>query len=65
MTEINEEGAPEAGIGFTELREGRCKFPLGSFEAPPTRFCGDATPIGVPYCPKCQRKAYNRADRRR
>jgi hypothetical protein len=64
LQEDNQE-ASEPGVGFEELRDGRCKFPLGAFHAPPTRFCGDATPIGTVYCPKHQAVAYNRLGTRR
>ena len=53
------------GIDFSELREGRCKFPLGSINDPPERFCGEPTEIGKAYCPKCQSKAFSRIERRR
>ena len=53
------------GIAFVELREGRCKFPIGGFNDPPDRFCGEPTPPGSPYCPSCQKKAYNRPERHR
>ena len=53
------------GIDFYELREGRCKFPLGMINDPPERFCGAPADIGAPYCLHCQSKAYSRVDRRR
>ncbi len=52
------------GIPFIELREGRCKFPLGPIGEPPTRFCGAPTAIGEPYCPRCGRIAYVPSSRR-
>jgi hypothetical protein len=61
----NDQEAPEPGIGFGDLRDGRCKFPLGVFHVPPTRFCGDPTRIGTVYCPKNQTVAYNRLNTRR
>jgi hypothetical protein len=57
--------ASEPGIGFRELRDGRCKFPLGAIDVPPTRFRGDATPTGTVYCAKRQAVAYNRGYIRR
>ncbi len=57
--------AESAGVDFSELREGRCKFPLGSINDPPERFCGEPTEIGKPYCQKCQSKAFSRLERRR
>ncbi len=51
---------PPRGIRFMKLREGLCKFPLGSLYDPPERFCGEPTPIGSAYCPACQRVAYTR-----
>ncbi|CAJ0867394.1 hypothetical protein AMST5_01949 [freshwater sediment metagenome] len=53
------------GITFAELREGRCKFPLGTINDPPEWFCGEPAPIGSVYCERCQAKAYNRHERRR
>ena len=55
----------ERGITFAELREGRCKFPLGTINDPPEWFCGEPVPIGAVYCERCQAKAYNRFERRR
>ncbi len=31
---------PQPGIGFLELRNGLCKWPLGGPTDPPERFCG-------------------------
>jgi hypothetical protein len=53
------------GITFAELREGRCKSPLGTINDPPEWFCGETVPIGKVYCERCQAKAYNRQERRR
>lgn len=53
------------GITFGDLREGRCKYPLGAIEEPPEWFCGEPAPIGKAYCEKCQAKAYTRLERRR
>ena len=53
------------GIGFEDLREGRCKFPLGGIAEPPERFCGEPTQPGFPYCLICQQQAYSRPERRR
>jgi hypothetical protein len=53
------------GIAFVDLREGRCKFPLGTINDPPERFCGEPAPIGKVYCERCQAKAYNRQYKRR
>jgi hypothetical protein len=53
------------GVTFAELREGRCKFPLGTINDPPEWFCGEPAPIGKAYCERCQAVAYNRAERRR
>lgn len=66
MTEAvdaTEQDKPEAvtqpaGIPFADLREGRCKFPLGGPGAAPERFCGADTPPGAVYCLKCQAIAY-------
>ncbi|WP_445730580.1 GcrA family cell cycle regulator [Methylocystis sp. IM2] len=58
-------GERRAGVSFFQLREGRCKFPLGGIEEPPERFCGAVTPIGDPYCASCQAKAYSRLERRK
>ncbi len=49
------------GIRFMKLREGLCKVPLGGPYDVPERFCGEPTPVGSPYCSKCQRIAYTRA----
>lgn len=59
------EGDAVSGISFEELREGLCKFPLGGIKEPPERFCGEPTQSGMPYCPKCRLKAYNRVERRK
>ncbi len=56
---------PPRGIPFKKLREGLCKFPLGSLYDPPERFCGEPAPVGLPYCEDCRRHAYVRATRRR
>jgi hypothetical protein len=61
--ELKREG--RNGISFSALREGRCKFPLGSIDEPPTRFCGEPTSMGEPYCPDCGRIAYVPSSRRR
>jgi hypothetical protein len=63
IQEDNQESS-QPGIGFEELREGRCKFPLGAFDVPATRFCGEPTRIGTVYCLKHQAVAYNRYIRR-
>lgn len=36
------------GIPFWELREGRCKFPLGRLSNLPERFCGAPAAISSP-----------------
>lgn len=46
------------GIPFAELREGRCKFPLGGHGEPAERFCGKPSIPGASYCPECQKKVY-------
>lgn len=46
------------GIPFEKLRDGRCKFPLGSTDQIAARFCGAATPQGSPYCEHCRQLAY-------
>ncbi len=63
ITELMQE-VGRVGISFIDLREGRCKFPLGSINEPPTRFCGAPTAIGEPYCPACGRIAYVPSSRR-
>ena len=60
-----ERDAKSHGIEFTDLREGRCKFPLGGINDPPERFCGEPTMAGMPYCSSCQLKAYHRPAPRR
>jgi hypothetical protein len=60
----HEEESTLPGIPFGELREGRCKFPLGRLSDPPERFCGKPAPIGSPYCPQCQRTVYAPRPRR-
>jgi hypothetical protein len=57
--------SPRPGITFAELREGRCKFPLGAINDPPEWFCGEPAPIGKVYCERCQAIAYNRHYKRR
>ncbi len=61
QVESGSRNEPPRGIPFKKLREGLCKFPLGSLYDPPERFCGEPAPVGSPYCPKCQRIAYTRA----
>lgn len=46
------------GVSFLKLREGMCKFPLGSLREPASRFCGEPTEIGVVYCEKCRHRAF-------
>jgi len=46
------------GITFAELREGRCKLPLGRIDEPPEFFCGAETMIGNPYCSNCMKIVY-------
>jgi hypothetical protein len=53
------------GITFPELRESRCKFPLGAINDPVEWFCVEPVPIGKAYCEKCQTIAYNRLAGRR
>lgn len=48
----------QPGITFEELREGRCKLPLGRLSDPPERFCGEPAAISSPYCPACRRIVY-------
>ncbi len=64
MTKVETRQEPPRGIRFMKLREGQCKFPLGSLYDPPERFCGETTPIGAPYCRECRRIAYVRTARR-
>jgi hypothetical protein len=45
LAQEDDQDASEPGVGFGELREGRCKSPLGAIDLPPTRFCSDATLI--------------------
>ena len=47
------------GIPFPELREGRCKFPLGKLNEPAKLFCGLETSNGAPYCSYCMRIVYS------
>ncbi len=61
VIEVRQEShEPPRGIPFRKLREGLCKFPLGSLYDPPERFCGEPTAAGSPYCPACRRVAYTR-----
>jgi hypothetical protein len=62
---LETKGECRPGISFFELRDGRCRFPLGTINDPPERFCGEPAPIGSVYCERCQAKAYNRAAGRR
>ena len=55
---------PQIGIPFVALRERQCKFPLGHTNELPTRFCGDSTPIGSPYCFAHRQLAYRPVPRR-
>lgn len=42
---------PVGGIPYTELNNGNCHWPLGSFEArPPYMYCGAPALTGCPYC---------------
>ncbi len=50
------EAAP--GVSFLKLREGMCKFPLGSMREPVSRFCGEPTEAGESYCEKCSERAF-------
>ena len=65
LDEDVQEAMPQPGITFAELAGRRCKFPLGAFDVPATRFCGATTPLGEVYCLKHQGIAYNRSAARR
>lgn len=47
-----------SGVSFLKLREGMCKFPLGSLREPASRFCGEPTAVGLVYCEKCRHRAF-------
>lgn len=51
------------GVSFLKLREGMCKFPLGTIREAVTRFCGEPASVGVPYCDKCRVMAYTNSKR--
>ncbi|WP_368856435.1 GcrA family cell cycle regulator [Methylocystis sp. MJC1] len=55
----------QPGITFEQLREGRCKFPLGRLSDPPERFCGEPVAMSSPYCGACRLTVYARSVRRR
>jgi GcrA cell cycle regulator len=49
-----------------ELREGKCRWPIGDPGTPDFFFCGGKTSEGLPYCGYHSRIAYQpAADRRR
>ena len=58
IAEYKHQDAKQPGVSFMQIREGRCKFPLGRIDEPPLRFCGKPTVIGLPYCTNCQRIVY-------
>lgn len=47
-----------------QLREGKCRWPVGDPGAPDFFFCGSRTAEGLPYCTYHARVAYKPADRR-
>ena len=67
MDETDDTGAKahqQEGSLFIDLLEGKCKFPLGEMETPPTRFCGADTPTGAVYCLEHQKIVYSKPIRR-
>ncbi len=58
------EPAPEGGLTIYQLRDGVCHWPGGAVQDyPPFVYCGDAAPLGTPYCATHHRKAYNKVNK--
>jgi len=52
--------APEGGLTIYQLRDGVCHWPGGAMlDYPPFLYCGEAAPLGTPYCAAHRGKAYN------
>jgi hypothetical protein len=54
----------EESVSFADPKTGQCRFPLGTINEPPVRFCGAPTVVGAIYCKDCMRIAYRRVERR-
>jgi len=50
----------EGGLTIYQLRDGVCHWPGGGMQDyPPFLYCGEAAPLGTPYCAAHRGKAYN------
>jgi GcrA cell cycle regulator len=50
----------EGGLTIYQLRDGVCHWPGGGVQdRPPFLYCGEAAPLGTPYCAAHRQKAYN------
>ena len=52
-------------VTIMELKEAMCRWPLGDPATQEFRYCGNKSPIGVPYCTYHSRVAYQPAQDRR
>jgi hypothetical protein len=52
--------ADRAGVGFFDIRDGLCRWPLWGLATPfsEKRFCGEPTPAVEPYCAYCRTLSY-------
>jgi len=58
------EPTPEGGLTIYQLRDGVCHWPGGAvMDYPPFLYCGEAAPLGTPYCATHHRKAYNKVNK--
>ena len=54
------EPSHRAGVGFFDIRDGLCRWPLWDLATPfsEKRFCGEPTAAVEPYCAYCQTLSY-------
>jgi len=58
------EPTPEVGLTIYQLRDGVCHWPGGAvLDYPPFIYCGEAAPLGTPYCTAHRQKAYSKANK--
>jgi GcrA cell cycle regulator len=54
------EPTPEGGLTIYQLRDGVCHWPGGGVQdRPPFLYCGEAAPLGMPYCADHTARAYS------
>lgn len=45
-------------VGFAELEDGHCRFPIGDPRQSDFKYCGEKPVRGLPYCSECATVAY-------